>query len=100
MPWELRGNAATNPYADYFGTSDAQPLVISTNGTEAIHVGLDQRVALGTANPADGARLTLVGALTIGEDRVYPANASIHVTAAVGTVHGRLTQFGPNPKQA
>ena len=36
MPWELTGNAGTDPQNDYLGTTDGQPLVIGTNGQESV----------------------------------------------------------------
>src|SRR5215207_7596924 len=38
MPWELTGNSGTNPANDFLGTTDDQPLVIRTNGTEALRI--------------------------------------------------------------
>jgi hypothetical protein len=34
MSWEVTGNLGTNPNVNFLGTSDAQPLVIKTNGQE------------------------------------------------------------------
>jgi hypothetical protein len=41
MPWQLTGNSNTNPATNFLGTTDQQPLVIKTNGTEAIRVNVD-----------------------------------------------------------
>jgi hypothetical protein len=38
MPWDLTGNSGTNPETDFLGTRDNQPLVIRTNGTEALRI--------------------------------------------------------------
>src|ERR687894_1796201 len=38
MAWELTGNSGTNPETDFLGTRDNQPLVIRTNGTEALRI--------------------------------------------------------------
>jgi hypothetical protein len=38
MPWDLRGNSGTNPETDFLGTTDDQPLVIRTNGREALRI--------------------------------------------------------------
>jgi hypothetical protein len=38
MPWDLTGNSGTNAATDFLGTRDNQPLVIRTNGTEALRV--------------------------------------------------------------
>ena len=36
--WLTTGNASTNPATNYIGTTDAQPLVVGTNGTEKMRV--------------------------------------------------------------
>jgi hypothetical protein len=44
MPWELNGNAGTNPSANFLGTTDNQPLVIETNSVPRLRIdtnGLD-----------------------------------------------------------
>jgi hypothetical protein len=46
MPWELNGNAGTTQ-DDFLGTSDAQPLVIKTNGAEAVRIDIGGNVAIG-----------------------------------------------------
>jgi hypothetical protein len=51
MAWELTGNAGTNPANNLVGTTDNQPLVIKTNGTEALFVDALQNVGIGTPNP-------------------------------------------------
>src|SRR5690349_18577120 len=51
MPWELTGNVGTNPSNNFLGTTDNQPLVIKTNGTEAIRVTTDEKVGIGNSNP-------------------------------------------------
>jgi hypothetical protein len=38
MPWDLTGNSGTNPATDFLGTRDNQPLVIRTNGAEALRI--------------------------------------------------------------
>lgn len=49
--WSLTGNAGTNPATNFLGTTDAQPLVIRTNNTEAIRVLTTGNVGIGTATP-------------------------------------------------
>ncbi|WPV66912.1 hypothetical protein [Chitinophaga sp. LS1] len=44
--WGLTGNAGTNPTTNYLGTSDAQPLSIRANATEAISVQTNGNVQL------------------------------------------------------
>jgi hypothetical protein len=59
MPWELTGNAGTDPQNDFLGTTDGQPLVIRTNGREAVRVDTAGSVGIGTVGPNLGARLDL-----------------------------------------
>lgn len=49
--WQLSGNGGTNPAANFLGTTDNQPLVVKTNGTEAMRVSTNGEVAVGTASP-------------------------------------------------
>jgi hypothetical protein len=51
MPWQLTGNNGTNPNTDFLGTTDNQPLVIKTNGTEALHITTNGSVGIGTTSP-------------------------------------------------
>ncbi len=51
--WGLTGNSGTNPVTNFIGTTDAQPLLISTNSVERIRVQAAGRVGVGsvTSNP-------------------------------------------------
>src|SRR5215831_11971112 len=57
MAWDLTGNAGTNPATNFLGTTDNQPLVIKTNGGEALHIDTNHNVGIGTTAP--GAKLTI-----------------------------------------
>jgi hypothetical protein len=50
-PWQVGGNANTNPPADFLGTTDNQPLVVKTDGAERLRVAADGNVGIGAANP-------------------------------------------------
>lgn len=50
--WSLFGNAGTNPVTHFLGTTDNQPLIIKTNGAEAMRVDTTGNVGIGTANPS------------------------------------------------
>ena len=47
MPWDLTGNSGTSPANNFLGTTDDQPLVIRTNGTEALRVDGSGSVVIG-----------------------------------------------------
>jgi hypothetical protein len=51
MPWDLRGNAGTNPANDFLGTTDNQPLAIRTNSAERVRITPDGNVGIGTVSP-------------------------------------------------
>jgi hypothetical protein len=50
--WSLKGNAGTAAGTDFLGTTDSQPLVVKTNGSEALRVDTDGKVGVGTTGPA------------------------------------------------
>jgi hypothetical protein len=50
--WSLTGNAATNPLTNYIGTSDAQPVIFSTNNTERMRILSGGSVGIGTNAPS------------------------------------------------
>ena len=49
--WSLTGNAGTTDATNFPGTSDAQPLVVKTNGSEVLRVTGNGDVGIGTAVP-------------------------------------------------
>ena len=51
MPWDLNGNSGTNPDNDFLGTTDDQPLVVKTNGSERMRIIPDGKVGIGTNTP-------------------------------------------------
>ena len=59
--WSLTGNGGTVPGIHYVGTSDAQPLVFRTSGTERMRLDTSGRLGLG-AVPGTSAPLTIRGA--------------------------------------
>jgi hypothetical protein len=61
--WALTGNAGTDPSTNFLGTTDAQPLILRTNNTEALRIDAAQRVGIGTNNPQE--KLHVVGNLKL-----------------------------------
>ena len=59
MSWKTTGNAGTDPANDFVGTTDEQPLILRTNGGEALRINPDGRVGVGTTAPAS--QLEIVG---------------------------------------
>src|SRR5690242_181793 len=82
MPWDLVGNAATNPATNFLGTTDNQPLVIRTNGTERVRVNGNGNFQVGNAGVAATARLTVgvpsspnpIGALSVDVESFQTVN--------------------------
>ncbi|WP_299683756.1 hypothetical protein [uncultured Dokdonia sp.] len=64
--WELTGNSGTTPGTssgeNYIGTSDAQNLIIATNGTERLRVLSDGRVSINNTSPSTTNLLTVEAA--------------------------------------
>ncbi len=50
--WSTRGNAGTNPSLNFLGTTDAQPLIISTNNAERARFSAAGFLGLGTTSPS------------------------------------------------
>lgn len=48
LSWMVTGNGGTNPLANFIGTTDAQDLAIRTNNVEALRVGSNGNVSIGT----------------------------------------------------
>src|SRR5262249_55977938 len=78
MPWELNGNAigATN----FLGTTNARPLVVKTGNQEALRVGLNGNVGIGTTGPLND-QLTVASS---GGNAVVATTASSARTGVFG----------------
>lgn len=64
--WKLSGNAGTTPGTEFLGTTDAQPLVVKTNGTEAMRIDAAGNVGVGTAGPGAKLEASSLGSGAIG----------------------------------
>jgi hypothetical protein len=75
MPWELTGNAGTNPTGgplnpgDFLGTTDNQPLAIRTNNAERLRVNPNGNVVIGAMKAAQK--------LTLGSGNIGLPNANL-----------------------
>jgi hypothetical protein len=77
--WNLTGNTGSNPNKNFLGTTDNQPLVIKTNNTEALRVGVDGAVMakkVGELTP--GAGLTLGSDLRFNNKLRLPSSYMIY----------------------
>jgi hypothetical protein len=51
MPWNLLGNGGTNPATNFLGATDNHPLIIRTNGIEAMHSDPSSNISIWTGTP-------------------------------------------------
>ncbi len=70
--WNLNGNSGLNPATNFFGTTDANPIVFKTNNNEQIRIMPNGNVGIGTSNP--GSKLHVAGGNVI-VDTVSANNA-------------------------
>jgi|APLak6261674355_1056100.scaffolds.fasta_scaffold00204_10 hypothetical protein len=57
MSWELTGNSGTNPATNFLGTTDSQPLVIKTNGAEAMRIDPEGNISFINRPLSKGGRM-------------------------------------------
>jgi hypothetical protein len=123
MSWEITGNAGTNPSTNFLGTTDSQPLVIKTGGSEAMRIsngevgigggqpltlGFDTGLGLGGAafvqssgelriNPFVGSGTSVsIGFKELGHSKLSAALTVVPLSSQVGIVIGQpdITQGG------
>lgn len=84
-PWTVSGNAATVPGTgvgqNYLGTSDAQPLVFRTNGTERARLLTTGEFGVGTATPVEELDVNGAVMLSGGIASAVPVAGTIRYTS-------------------
>jgi hypothetical protein len=75
--WSLTGNAGTNPLSNFIGTTDAQDVVVKTNGVERMRVLSSQGlVGIGTSNPSLPLEVTTANGGTSGAIKIVRNNST------------------------
>ena len=82
MPWNLTGNSGTNPSTNFLGTKDNQPLVIKTDGKEALRIAPTGSIGLGTSSPQNRLHVG-PGSSSIAPSRINAVVASDNPDAGI-----------------
>ena len=85
--WSLVGNGSTNPATNFLGTTDNQPLLIKTNGTERIRVLANGGVGIGTATNS-------YGKVQINDNSTTSQYASFAVVSTGAATGANAISFG------
>ncbi|RAR50441.1 tail fiber domain-containing protein [Flavobacterium lacus] len=51
--WSQNGNTGTNPFLNFVGTADGQPLILKSNNNEGIRIATNGNVGIGSNSPLD-----------------------------------------------
>jgi hypothetical protein len=103
--WTLTGNTGTNPSTDFLGTTDAEPLIIKTNGAEAARFDIAGKVGIGKQVPqvrlhvqGDRIRLESADGLRVVDLRADGAALDLQSTNAPLFINGpgQPTFLNPN----
>ncbi|GIV54491.1 MAG: hypothetical protein KatS3mg039_1009 [Candidatus Kapaibacterium sp.] len=91
--WSLQGNTGIDPTMNFLGTTDAQPLILKTNGQERLRITPSGNVGIGTNNP--------LSLLSVGNASQFQVNAGGQITAAGLNLQGpsALLQLSGNAGQ-
>ena len=86
--WSLSGNTLTG--SEFLGSTNAQPLIIQTNGTERMRVTAAGNVGIGTSAPA--ATLDIVGTAQVSGDASVGGNLTVSgATVSLSNIPGSST---------
>ncbi|MEJ0101406.1 MAG: hypothetical protein WDO19_02115 [Bacteroidota bacterium] len=69
--WSMNGNTGINPSASFIGTTDNQPVIFKTNNTEAIRIGANGNIGIGTSSITDAYKLSVSGDIRAHKVKVY-----------------------------
>ena len=92
MPWDLSGNSGTST-SSFLGTIDVRPLVIKTNGAEAMRVTSEGRVSIGSLGEQRSPDFRLDVQGTLNADEILKGGAPL-VESQWTTVSGGITYEG------
>ena len=84
MAWELTGNAGIDPTTNFLGTTDNNPLIIKTNGTDQLRV---YSVGKGGPNVEIIGGVAIDYSLTIGNIVPFASNPNLTVAGPDATVN-------------
>src|SRR5215204_2434925 len=92
MPWNLTGNSDATT-SSFLGTTNVQPLVIKTNGAEALRIGPDGKVSIGNLGGPRSPDYKLDVQGILNADEIYKGDAPV-VESQWNTVGGGITYDG------
>jgi hypothetical protein len=90
--WQLGGSAGTNPANDFLGTTDNEPLVVKTDGKEAMRVTPSGEVGVGQTAPTG--RLSVTAGGTETGETISSAAPGLVVSSSGSTAVEGLAQGG------
>src|SRR5215216_6144549 len=92
MPWDLSGNSGTST-SSFLGTTDVRPLIIKTNGTEAMRVTSEGKLSIGSLGEPRSPDYKLDVQGTLNADEILKGGAPL-VESQWTTVSGGITYGG------
>src|SRR5215218_3777777 len=92
MPWDLSGNSGTST-SSFLGTTDVRPLIIKTNGTEAMRVTSEGKLSIGSLGEPRSPDYKLDVQGTLNADEILKGGAPL-VESQWTTVSGGITYEG------